>query len=164
MLGGVVAAQGEIDLVADPAHRLGRAPRSATSPASRSARASAGRFLHRHGPRVGMTAPRVDRVEGFYARHGGKAILVGRFVGIIRAVSPFLAGASGLRLRAFLPWSLLGTRVVGERLHARRLRVPRVLQQAAGALTHGAFALACSRRWCCGARAPGRHVRLPHTN
>ena len=58
-----------------------------------------------------MTPPRLERVERFYARHGAKAILVGRFIGIVRAVSPFLAGASGLTLRRFLPWSLLGTAI-----------------------------------------------------
>jgi membrane-associated protein len=110
VLGGVVAAEGGVDLI--PVllvawvfaalgdlvsfvlgQRLGR------------------RFLHRHGPRVGMTRPRVHRVERFYAKHGPKAILVGRFVGLLRAVSPFLAGSSGLKLRVFLPWSILGTAV-----------------------------------------------------
>ena len=55
-----------------------------------------------------LPVARVERVEGFYLRHGAKAIFVGRFIGLVRAVSPFLAGASGLSLRAFAPWSLLG--------------------------------------------------------
>jgi membrane protein DedA with SNARE-associated domain len=50
----------------------------------------------------------VDRVERFYRRHGAKAVFVGRFIGLVRAVSPYLAGASGLPLRSFLPWSVLG--------------------------------------------------------
>jgi membrane-associated protein len=108
VLGGVVAAHGEVDLglmlglvwVAAAAgdlasfwlgRRLGR------------------RFLVARGPRIGVTAPRLHRVDEFFDRHGAKAILVGRFVGIIRAVAPFLAGASGMRVRNFLPWSLLGT-------------------------------------------------------
>ena len=66
-------------------------------------------FLLRRGPAFGLSPERMERVEDFFARHGAKAILVGRFVGIIRAVAPFLAGASGMRLRAFLPWSLVGT-------------------------------------------------------
>jgi membrane protein DedA with SNARE-associated domain len=56
-----------------------------------------------------VTAPRLHRVDEFFDRHGAKAILVGRFVGIVRAVAPFLAGASGMRVRGFLPWSVLGT-------------------------------------------------------
>jgi membrane protein DedA with SNARE-associated domain len=108
VLGGVVAAHGEVELalilglvwIAAAAgdlvsfwlgRRLGR------------------RFLVAHGPRIGVTAPRLDRVDTFFDRHGAKAILVGRFVGIIRAVAPFLAGSSGMPVRGFLPWSLLGT-------------------------------------------------------
>jgi membrane protein DedA with SNARE-associated domain len=67
------------------------------------------RFLVARGPRLGITPDRLTRVDTFFDRHGAKAILVGRFIGIIRAVAPFLAGASGMRVRAFLPWSLLGT-------------------------------------------------------
>jgi membrane protein DedA with SNARE-associated domain len=69
------------------------------------------RFLITRGPRLGVSEARLAQVDRFYARHGARAVLLGRFVGVIRAVSPFLAGASGLRLRAFLPWSLLGTLV-----------------------------------------------------
>jgi membrane-associated protein len=69
------------------------------------------RFLVVHGPRLRVDADRLARVEGFYDRHGGKAILVGRFVGVVRAVSPFLAGASGLQLRRFVPYSIAGALV-----------------------------------------------------
>jgi membrane protein DedA with SNARE-associated domain len=141
VLGGVVAAQGEISLptvlaIAWVAAALGDI-------ASFALGAKLGRrFIHRHGPRVGMTSPRVERVERFYARHGAKAILVGRFVGIIRAVSPFLAGSSGLKFRAFLPWSLLGTAVWAAAFTLVGYAFSEAFSQAAGALTHGAFALA----------------------
>ena len=36
-------------------------------------------------------------------------MLLGRFTGLIRAVSPFVAGASGLGLRRFVVWSLAGS-------------------------------------------------------
>ena len=113
---------------ADPARGVGWPRRSATSPPTCSAAGSAGASCIAHGPRVGVTPPRLARVDGFFARHGGKAILIGRFIGLVRAVAPFLAGASGLPLRTFLPYSLLGTARVGVRVHARRLRVPRVLR------------------------------------
>jgi membrane-associated protein len=58
--------------------------------------------------RAWLPHARVEQVERFYLRHGAKAIFVGRFIGLVRAVSPFLAGASGLSLRGFVPWSLLG--------------------------------------------------------
>src|ERR687895_129592 len=65
-------------------------------------------FLERHGPRFQLTPDRLARVDGFYARHGGKAVLLGRFTGLVRAVSPFVAGASGLALRRFVLWSAAG--------------------------------------------------------
>src|SRR4051794_18863194 len=141
VLGGVVAAQGEISLPAVLAIAWVAAALGDIASFALGARLG-GRFIPRHGPRVGMTAPRVDRVEAFYARHGAKAILVGRFVGIIRAVSPFLAGSSGLRFRAFLPWSLLGTAVWASAFTLVGYAFSESFSQAAGALTHGAFALA----------------------
>jgi membrane-associated protein len=65
-------------------------------------------FLERHGPRFQLTGERLARVDRFYERHGGKAVLLGRCTGLIRAVSPFVAGASGLGPRRFLAWSAAG--------------------------------------------------------
>jgi membrane protein DedA with SNARE-associated domain/diacylglycerol kinase family enzyme len=65
-------------------------------------------FLDAHGARLRIRPEHVQRVERFFARYGGRAVLVGRFVGILRALTPFVAGASQLPLRRFLPYSLLG--------------------------------------------------------
>jgi membrane protein DedA with SNARE-associated domain len=106
--GGVIAGQGEISLVVLIAivwacaflgdttsffigRRLGR------------------EFIVRHGPRVKITEPRLRQVEGFFDRHGGKTILIGRFVGLVRALAPFIAGSSGLSYRRFAPYSVIGT-------------------------------------------------------
>jgi membrane protein DedA with SNARE-associated domain len=62
-------------------------------------------FLERHGARFGAHGERLARVESFFARHGGRALLIGRFTGFTRAVLPFVAGSSGLRLRQLLPYS-----------------------------------------------------------
>ena len=66
-------------------------------------------FVLRHGPRVRITHERFEQVEAYFARHGGKTILVGRFIGLVRALAPFIAGSSGMRYRAFVPYSVLGT-------------------------------------------------------
>jgi membrane protein DedA with SNARE-associated domain/diacylglycerol kinase family enzyme len=65
-------------------------------------------FLHTHGRRLGIRAEHLARTEDFFARHGGKAVLVGRFVGVLRALTPFLAGTSLLPLRRLLPYSVVG--------------------------------------------------------
>ncbi len=112
LVGGVVAGQGEIDIVVLIAiiwscavagdvtsffigRRLGR------------------EFLVRHGPKVSITEPRIEQTEAFFDRHGGKAIFLGRFVGLVRAVAPFLAGSSGMPLRRFLPYDILGAGLWG---------------------------------------------------
>ena len=141
VLGGVVAAEGGVDLwlmlaITWSAAALGDLASFGLG------RRLGRRFLVAHGARIGVTPPRLERVETFFDRHGGKAILVGRFIGLVRAIAPFLAGASGMRLRAFLPWSLVGTglwaatfTLVGYAFHDS-------FSAAAGNLTHAAFALA----------------------
>jgi undecaprenyl-diphosphatase len=66
-------------------------------------------FVLRNGPKVRITHERFEQVEGYFQRHGGKTILIGRFIGLVRALAPFIAGSSGMRYRAFVPYSVLGT-------------------------------------------------------
>jgi membrane protein DedA with SNARE-associated domain len=65
-------------------------------------------FLLKHGPRFGFGHDRLEQVESFFSRHGGKTIFLGRFVGFVRAFAPFIAGSSGMRFRQFFPYSVLG--------------------------------------------------------
>jgi membrane protein DedA with SNARE-associated domain/membrane-associated phospholipid phosphatase len=66
-------------------------------------------FVIRHGPRFRITEERFAQVEDYFDRHGGKTILIGRFIGVIRAMAPFVAGSSGMRYGAMVPYSILGT-------------------------------------------------------
>ena len=66
-------------------------------------------FILKHGPKVRITPERFEQVEGYFDRHGGKTILIGRFIGLVRALAPFIAGSSGMQYRAFVPYSVLGT-------------------------------------------------------
>jgi undecaprenyl-diphosphatase len=112
LLGGLVAGQGQIDVVTligivwacavagdltsfYLGRRLGRA------------------FLVRHGTKVQITEERLRTVEEFFDRHGGKAILIGRFVGLVRAIAPFLAGSSGMSVRRFVPYDIIGAGLWG---------------------------------------------------
>ncbi|MGA7395831.1 MAG: bifunctional DedA family/phosphatase PAP2 family protein [Solirubrobacterales bacterium] len=65
-------------------------------------------FIIKHGSRFAITPERYRQVEEYFAKHGGKTVLIGRFLGLIRALSPFVAGSSGMRFRGFLPYSVLG--------------------------------------------------------
>jgi membrane protein DedA with SNARE-associated domain/membrane-associated phospholipid phosphatase len=65
-------------------------------------------WLVRHGERVKITEERLDQVERFYDKHGGITVFIGRFVGLLRALGPFIAGASKMEYRTFLPYDILG--------------------------------------------------------
>jgi membrane protein DedA with SNARE-associated domain len=66
-------------------------------------------FLLVHGPRVHITEPRLARVEDFFSRYGMATILIGRFVGLVRPIAPFLAGASRYPSGRFLAVAVVGT-------------------------------------------------------
>ena len=66
-------------------------------------------FLVRHGPKFRISEERLNQVEDYFAQHGGKTILIGRFIGLVRALAPFIAGTSKMRYGAFAPYSILGT-------------------------------------------------------
>jgi membrane protein DedA with SNARE-associated domain len=68
-------------------------------------------FLLKHGPRVKLTRERIEQVERYFASHGGKTILIGRFIGLVRALAPFVAGASKMAPRRFIPYSFLAAGV-----------------------------------------------------
>ncbi len=107
LLGGAVAGQGSIDLYVTIA--LAWTMACAGDVTSFFLGRRLGRdFLLKHGPRFGFGHERLEQVEAFFSRHGGKTIFLGRFVGFVRAFAPFIAGSSGMRFRQFFPYSVLG--------------------------------------------------------
>ena len=108
MLGGAVAGQGDISLPLILAITWLCA--FAGDSVSFMLGARLGRdFLVRHGQRFRITDERLTQVEGYFSRYGGRTILIGRFIGLVRALAPFIAGSSKLPYRSFAPFSILGT-------------------------------------------------------
>jgi membrane protein DedA with SNARE-associated domain/membrane-associated phospholipid phosphatase len=108
MLGGAVASQGDVELPLILAITWFSAFLGDTVSFVLGRRLGRG-FVIRHGERVRITPERLKQVEDYFDRHGGKTILIGRFIGLIRALAPFIAGSSGMRYGAFAPFSVLGT-------------------------------------------------------
>jgi uncharacterized membrane protein YdjX (TVP38/TMEM64 family) len=53
----------------------------------------------------------LTRAEEFFQTYGNKSILWGRFVGPLRAVIPFVAGASRMKQSSFLLWNIIGAAI-----------------------------------------------------
>jgi membrane-associated protein len=70
-----------------------------------------GRFL---GPRVFEKNTRflkkeyLERTHVFYEKHGGKTIVIARFLPIIRTFAPFVAGIGRMEYRRFVLYNLTG--------------------------------------------------------
>ncbi|HET7053380.1 MAG TPA: bifunctional DedA family/phosphatase PAP2 family protein [Solirubrobacterales bacterium] len=108
LLGGAVAGQGAIDIYLLIAIAWFSAWLGDTTSFFLGRRLGR-EFVLRHGPRFGIGHERFEKVEDYFGRHGGKTIFIGRFVSLVRAFAPFIAGSSGMRYRAFVPYSILGT-------------------------------------------------------
>ena len=50
----------------------------------------------------------VTRTQDFFATYGGRAIILARFVPIVRTIAPVLAGVGSMRYRRFLSYNALG--------------------------------------------------------
>jgi membrane-associated protein len=140
-LGGVVAAAGDIQLwLMIPIAWVCAAGGDVTSFIL--GRKLGTTWLDRHGARFGITIARREQVERFLDRHGPRAIIIGRFIGIVRAVAPFLFGSSGMPLRTFVPWSIIGTGVWATAFTLVGYIFHESFESAADTLAHGALALA----------------------
>lgn len=110
LVGGVVAERGDVALL--PLIGLVWLAAAAGDVASFLIGRRVGRpFLERHGRKLGIGETQLVRTERFFARFGGRAVLLGRFIGVLRALTPFVAGASGFPLRRFAAYSAAGTLV-----------------------------------------------------
>lgn len=96
-------------------------------------------FVIRHGPRFRITPERFEQVERYFSNHGGKTILIGRFVGLVRALAPFIAGSSGMRYGQFVPYSILGTGLWAATFAVLGFFAARSLDRAAELAGQGTF-------------------------
>lgn len=159
LLGGAVAGQGAIDIylliaIAWFAAWLGDTTSFFVG------RRLGREFVLRHGSRVGIGHERFERVEDYFSRHGGKTIFIGRWISLVRALAPFIAGSSGMRYRGFVPYSILGTGLWASAHILIGYFFSRSIESAAKYAGRGAFLLASTIVVAVGIVFAVRHLRV----
>ncbi|MDD1728731.1 MAG: DedA family protein [Methanospirillum sp.] len=64
-------------------------------------------LISRHFSRI-VTEKNLKQSREFYCRWGNAAITIGRFVPIIRTITPFIAGISRMKINQFTAYNILG--------------------------------------------------------
>jgi len=72
-------------------------------------------FGKKAGPRVFkkedsliFSKKNIQRSQEFYEKHGGKTIILARFIPVVRTFAPVIAGVGKMKYRSFLIYNLLG--------------------------------------------------------
>jgi membrane-associated protein len=58
-------------------------------------------------PRI-IKQSHLDKTSEFFVRYGGKAIIIARFVPIVRTFAPFVAGSGAMDYRKFMTYNIVG--------------------------------------------------------
>ncbi len=67
-----------------------------------------GKSIEKKKDSIFLNYHHLEMTEKFYKRHGGKTIVIARFVGFLRTFAPLVAGAARMHYRSFLLYNISG--------------------------------------------------------
>ena len=87
----------------------------------------------------------IDRAKAFYVKHGGKAVVLGRFIPAVRSFIPFFAGLADMKPARLMAYNVLGGALWamglpclgyfgGTYLHEQGIDIDRFLMPAVGVI------------------------------
>jgi membrane protein DedA with SNARE-associated domain len=68
-------------------------------------------LLERHGRKLHLSQARFDRANGWFERYGPVTIFISRFLPVVRAAFPYVAGVAKMPYRKMLVFAALGSAI-----------------------------------------------------
>ena len=99
-------------------------------------------LVTRWGSRVGLTPRRQQLIQRFFERRGPLAVVVARFIALLRTFGALLAGVGEMPYRLFLPFNILGGAAWATAYGLLGFELGHAYQQASGAVGAATLALA----------------------
>ena len=65
------------------------------------------KYLHRHSR--WMKPEYLSKTNHYFVKHGGKTIILARFIPFVRSFAPFAAGAGGMKFSSFMWYNTIGS-------------------------------------------------------
>lgn len=120
------------------------------------------KLVLRYGRYIGITQPRLARVERFFDHYGGWVVVIGRFIALVRQTNGLVAGIARMPASHFLGYNALGAALWvalwGVGVYYLGHRLTSVMRPATGfafylviaalaALVVGGLGVLVARRW-----------------